>query len=404
MENDIRYRPVLSIVVPTRNRQQYAVFAINNILGIPSDAFELVIQDSSDSMELKDFVSRLKDPRLRYNYTHPPISGVDNFNIAAGLAKGEYICFLGDDDGVNPEIMEAVLWAKRNHIDALTPSLAAQYLWPDIRQKYYGSIFSGRLTIRPFTGAVCKHDAKMGLKNCLKNACQNLVDSVDLPKVYYGIVKKIYMDKVYEKTGKYFPGVSPDISAALAVACCVNHVWTIDYPLFVPGSSALSTAGASAKKSHVGRLQDQPHLPYGCWNNWSDIIPCFYSVQTIWAQSGVHSLEAMGHTDVFKEFNIPYLHALCIVFNPHYYVLTINSLIKALKITNRDLIKGILSFVFSCIYAWGLRAGSLTRRFVPTSKQPNIINISDLNNIEEAVDSLKKHLSVCGIVLNRYIQ
>ena len=94
--------------------------AIQSILEIPDPGLELVVQDNSDSRELESYTSAsVVDRRLRYRYTPPPFSMIDNFNAAVELATGEYLCLIGDDDGVNPEIMEAAHWAQGENVDAI---------------------------------------------------------------------------------------------------------------------------------------------------------------------------------------------------------------------------------------------------------------------------------------------
>ena len=41
------------------------------------------------------------------------------------LATGEFVCVIGDDDGVNPEIIRAVCWAREHKLDAVAPSQCA---------------------------------------------------------------------------------------------------------------------------------------------------------------------------------------------------------------------------------------------------------------------------------------
>ena len=389
--------PILSIIIPTKNRSEYAMSAIKSILNMSSDLFELVVQDNSDNNKLEDHLNKIYlDSRLSYSHTREHLDVIANFNKALSLAKGEYITFIGDDDGVNPEIIEAAMWAKSNDIDALTPYLVADYLWPDLRQKYYGAKFSGGLKIKDFSGLISFPDVENGMIDCAQRGAQNLVNFVGLPKLYYGIVKKDCLEKVRKKTGTYFPGVSPDMSGAMAVASFVRRMCAIDYPLFVPGSSSKSTAGISAEKKHFGRLQDQLHLPHGCWDNWPAIVPAFYAVQTVWAQSAVRALEATGREDILAKFNIPLLHAMCAVFNPYFMAFTIRSYLNSLRKSKKNLLIGILLFSFSYIHVWGWRVESLLSRMFSRFRPSNVIIISNINDINEAVIALSRHLEKTG--------
>lgn len=396
---------LLSIIMPTRNRSEYAVSAINSILKINSDLFELVVQDNSDDDELEKYLCfNVADRRLKYNHARNRLDVIANFNMGLEMSTGEYFTFIGDDDSVNPEILVAVVWAKQQNIDALTPSLVADYMWPDVRQKYYGAKNSGNLRIKPFTGTITFPDVEQGMLNCVRNACQNLVNFVGLPKVYYGIVKRECMEKVREKTGTYFPGVSPDMSGAMAVASYVNRMCTIDYPLFVPGSSAKSTAGISAQKKHHGRLQDQPHLPDGCWNNWPDVVPEFYAVQTVWAQSGWSALKATGRDDILAEFNVPLLHAMCAVFNPQYFTFVLENYYRYIKLSNWSVIWGSFTFIYSYLQPWKLRLISLISRLSNKLLPQRVVVYTNVANIEDAVHQFTDHLVKHKVCIEYFIK
>ena len=124
--------PLLSVVITIRNRQEYAILCVESILRIQDPDLEVVVQDNSDTRELEELLSRnVQDSRLRYSYTPTPLSFIGNFDAAVRLATGEYVCFIGDDDGINPEILEATRWAKDNEIDSLKPASGVHYIWPE---------------------------------------------------------------------------------------------------------------------------------------------------------------------------------------------------------------------------------------------------------------------------------
>src|ERR1039458_3907261 len=102
-----RSKPLLSIIIPTCNRQVYAASAIRCALAIPSDDIEIVVQDCSDDDLLSSLIAPERlDKRLSYRYERPAHM-TENWNRAIGRATGEYVCIIGDDDGVIPEIVQA---------------------------------------------------------------------------------------------------------------------------------------------------------------------------------------------------------------------------------------------------------------------------------------------------------
>ncbi len=386
--------PLLSVVIPTRNRMKYAIPAIRSILRIPSNELELIIQDSSDSDALGVFIqANIGDPRLHYNYSKPPVSGVDNFNIAARFATGEYVSFIGDDDGINPEIMIATQWAKVHDLDAMTPSLCATYYWPDFETRYRGLSHAGRLYLGSFSGAVSFPDMRSEMQKCVHRAGQ---DFVGLPKVYYGIVKRQCLVQINEQTGVYFNGASPDIYSALAVASLAERVCTIDYPLFVPGSSIASTAGDSARGKHIGRLEEIPHLNARVVHEWPEFVPRFYSVETVRAEAAIKALTAMNRNDLVREFNFPLLHAACAVAHIDHLPQILHSLYRSLHLANNGQALGTLHFVWATLVTLGKRAGYVADRLVHPAPLQRATSIAGLTNIEEAVQALSDQLSASG--------
>jgi hypothetical protein len=313
----------------------------------------------------------------------------ENFDLGVSLASGEYVCLIGDDDGVSPQIVEAAQWAKTNDIDALVPEQRAHYGWPDLRQRYYGAAKAGVLEIWPFSGGARFVDPEEELRKCARCAAQNFAY---LPRVYYGIVKRSCMEKVRRQTGTYFPGVSPDLAAAAALASFVHSVCIVDYPLFVPGSSANSNAGLSSLKKHIGRLEDQSQLPKRYVQDWSAFVPKFYSVQTIWAEALVTTLRLTQRADLVSDFNVPLLHAMCIVFNPRYSWLILSNLIRALRAQHQNLVVGVSRFGYEYLRTWGLRARALYNRFPLFRRRREPERVGGLETIEAAVGVLAELL------------
>jgi glycosyltransferase involved in cell wall biosynthesis len=393
--------PLLSIVIPTRNRFDYVRSAIESVLRISSSQLQLAVKDNSDTNRLELWLrNNVSDQRLTYHYSNAQASMSENYDRAMSLASGEYVCLIGDDDGVNPEIIAATRWAKENTLDALVPTSLINYVWPDLHMTTYGAMEAGEVRIRPFTGAVTYPDGEVEMRKCAKDAGQNFHK---LPKAYYGIVRKDCLDQVKAKTGTYFPGISPDMAAALAVANYAKRICHVDYPLFVPGSSAKSNAGLSGMKKHIGWLRDQPHLPATCEKDWSNIVPAFYSVQTIWAEATVNSLQATGRTDILKDFNVPRLFAFCSINYSGYMSTAGYSFYHALRATQRGILVGTLQFAYWFFYLWGSRAKSLVARLIGGSHDTDSYCAKGLQNIDEAVQAVSAHLAKTGLRFNMII-
>jgi hypothetical protein len=386
--------PLLAIVVPTRNRHQYVGSAIRSLLRIPSRDIEFVIEDNSDSNQLEKWIQdNAPDARITYSYSNAPTSQSGNYERSMRGVTADYVAFIGDDDGVNPEIVEAARWAKAQGYDALVPVNRAHFVWPDLHMPAMGAMAAGELRIGPITGKTWEPDPEVELRKCVLDAGQAFHD---LPRAYYGIVRRESMEEVRAKAGAFFPGVSPDLAAAVALANVTRKVCVVDYPLFLPGSSLRSNAGVGGLNRHVGKLAEQPHLGPDCDRNWSAIVPPFFSVQTIWAEAAVEALIAMKREDLLHLFNVPKLYAALVMFHPRFSALTGRRFWRALSRSDRPFATGLFASLV-CFFRLGcLRAYYLLQRLKHHVPDGDTYSRKDVVDIRHAVTELQEYLGRNG--------
>jgi Glycosyltransferases involved in cell wall biogenesis len=305
---------LLSIVIPTRNREKYAMAAMRAILGSAMEDFELVVQDNSDSDVLAQFARQYSDDhRLRYSKIRRTISAVDNFNMGVRQALGTFVSVIGDDDLVNPEIVAACRWAQAVNCDAIiTDRHRALYYWPDFRSADSGDAESASLKIYEFSSRVEWTDPEEELRKCVLTAGISLQR---LPRVYLGVVRRTCLERTYQKVGTSQIGTCPDMFYAVATASHTSRIAVLDYPLVIPGASAPSTAGAVRMREHEGQLESAPHLRGRPNYMWTPLIPRFYSLQTFYAESALLGLRATGREDLIRVFNFPFLYLLSALFH-----------------------------------------------------------------------------------------
>src|SRR4030067_2467972 len=92
-------KPLLSIVIPTRDREEYALSCIRPLLRWKSDETEIIVQDNSCNDSLKKKLSGQIDAE-NIRYIHDPIrtSIIDNCDHAMLRVQGGFVTLLGDDD------------------------------------------------------------------------------------------------------------------------------------------------------------------------------------------------------------------------------------------------------------------------------------------------------------------
>jgi hypothetical protein len=392
--------PLLSIVIATKNRVPYAISAIDSILGIDSTALELVIQDNSDTLDLKHHVEqRPFDPRLKYRYTPPPLSSIGNFNLALELATGEYVSLIGDDDGVNPEVLEAAAWAKSQDIDSLGGSCKVHYLWSGTGapSTLFTKVSGAVLTISEFSGKIVMVDVEKQLQQLVRNGGVYYLD-FQLPKLYHGLVRRACLEEIRRRTGEYLGGLSPDIYAALSVACIAKRVAVTDYPLTIPGACAASTSVTEgAIRTHSKKLEDAPHFRSRGNYHWSEIVPRVYSVETIWADSGIAALTAMGRTDLVNKLNLARLAAFCIYRNKGVARTVIQGLIAGARVRRRSLVMTGVALLWNFLVGPGISfVKRAWNRLMLVFGRRSIDRINDVPNMVETTRTLTAYLRERG--------
>jgi glycosyltransferase involved in cell wall biosynthesis len=312
---------LLSIIIPTHNRSAYAAQTIQALLNTTKD-LEVVVSDTSAVDELSNLLAEhLENPRLKITRPQVPMSAVDNFNHALHFASGRYLCFIGDDDFVLPEIMDIARWAERKSIDAIKLTFPALYYWSDFKHKSRGDYYSATLHVSEFTGKVTSYGAKQSLQEALNHLGMGVME---MPRAYSGIISKDLADRICQKYGKLFGGVSADIYSAALIALESQSCIRIDYPAIVPGASGLSGSGQSASGAHLGGLRDNAYMRAFKDLTWDSLIPEFYSVPTVWSYSFLKAIEKAGLP--LNQVHFGRLYAKCLIFHRGYWRHTVTSI------------------------------------------------------------------------------
>ena len=91
---------LISILLPTRNRQEWLTRAVASIIAQTHEDWELIVLDNSDEPQQIP-----ADPRIRC-YRVPPEKLSRLYDTALRLAQGELCCFIGDDDTFPSQALE----------------------------------------------------------------------------------------------------------------------------------------------------------------------------------------------------------------------------------------------------------------------------------------------------------
>jgi abequosyltransferase len=110
-------KPILSICIPTYNREKYVVDAINSILKQVDDnnfnEIEICISDNCSTDNTENAIKFIKPFNLPiqivYNKNARNLGADNNFLKVVEMASGEYCCFLSSDDAFEDSAINKML-------------------------------------------------------------------------------------------------------------------------------------------------------------------------------------------------------------------------------------------------------------------------------------------------------
>ncbi len=318
---------LLSLVVPTRNRQKFAISLLEGVRGCEAEELEVIVQDNSDDASLQDVIAGLDDPRVRYFYHGERLSTHQNFDFAIDKAQGDYVCAIGDDDGlIIPAALDSLRRAKSVGADALLTEMYS-YSWPGTVHRFWGNIGGLVLSARAFPG-LREHflDPKAELEELFRRGSVGGLGL--LPRVYHGYVARVRLKALKEQCGTYFPGGSPDLANAIALVPFVEKMLFDPSVTLISGHSPPSGGGAGAAGRHHGELEQATHLPPATLRNWDPAIPHFWSGTTIYAQTAMEAANAVGLSSA-RPFNYAKVCVACLIYQPRAYREHIYAALKA---------------------------------------------------------------------------
>jgi glycosyltransferase involved in cell wall biosynthesis len=132
-EDGNRKGPLVSVLMSTYNRPQYVSEAIESVLRQNYSNVELILVRDGGK-PVRDVASKFDDSRLIFIDRDENRGLPYSFNEAISRAKGEYICYLGDDDIFYP-----------NHVGVLVDALEGQ----DEYQVAYSDLYKAHCRIMP---------------------------------------------------------------------------------------------------------------------------------------------------------------------------------------------------------------------------------------------------------------
>jgi glycosyltransferase involved in cell wall biosynthesis len=302
MNNSVNQESVLlSIVIPSKNRQNTCLHAIESALAIDNNDFEIIVQDCSDTDILKSQILEKfgDDSRIKYSFSIDKPDMTTNWNRAYDMATGEYQCGIGDDDSILKEIYDLALWAKKNNLPAIVNASQIIYIWPDFDSHF----FSGTFMVSGKSSSILKKLKDQ--KTILDLICQEPSSLYTrLPMGYHCLISRDQIIKPSRnKNQGLFHGTSLDVYSSVVFTEYYDSYVSIDFPFTIRGASGKS----NSSRFHNKKIQE--HFNEFKNHNFGKICPQTPTLDTTLLESIEKGLTHLGQLEKLDKLNIPMFYA-----------------------------------------------------------------------------------------------
>jgi glycosyltransferase involved in cell wall biosynthesis len=119
MNRDYSPAPLVSVVIPTRNRPDYLREAIASALEQTYSNVEILVRDNASDDETRHVIESFSDSRIKYHRHSVNIGPTRNVIDACRVAEGKYVANLHDDDIWEPDFLAKLVPPLEEHPDAV---------------------------------------------------------------------------------------------------------------------------------------------------------------------------------------------------------------------------------------------------------------------------------------------
>jgi len=110
-------RPLVSVFIPTYNREKYVFESVCSILNQSFKDFELIVVDDGSTDHTRDILASIKDERLKVYFNDKNMGIPYTRNRGIELASGEYFALLDSDDVATVDRLEKQVDFLNKHPD-----------------------------------------------------------------------------------------------------------------------------------------------------------------------------------------------------------------------------------------------------------------------------------------------
>jgi glycosyltransferase involved in cell wall biosynthesis len=247
--------PKFTIIVPTVNRPETLLHTLRTLVDQPGDDYEILVSDDQGPAENLAVVEQFKScNKIRYLRTEQRLGMRGNYEFSVSHATGDYVTILGDDDGFVPNGMNVVRGILRQ-VDSEPEVLfwwPHMYWWPTALVPVKRNML--------YINSNPKNAAFVNPRDFVEelfNNDRNYWKFERLPSIYNGFVHRNLLDRLYQRTGKFFSDEIPDVYSGIANGVLAQSGILIERAISVRGISGKSFGVAFRNKNEGAILRQE---------------------------------------------------------------------------------------------------------------------------------------------------
>lgn len=227
----MRDGPLISLVIPTRERADTLAHTLATALAQRSRDYEVIVSDNASTDHTRETVARINDDRVHYFNTGQRLSMCGNYEFALAQCRGEYVIIIGDDDAVMPGRLDDLI----TKLQVLPEPVI--HMWP---LHIYDWPVDGRPARVAYLAPVIP-PSELDLK-----AKARFVISAggwkyyELPSPYHSAIPRRLLSQIRERTGRVFHSTQPDVFTAMAIPAYADRAVNLGRTVTLNGRSARS--------------------------------------------------------------------------------------------------------------------------------------------------------------------
>jgi glycosyltransferase involved in cell wall biosynthesis len=226
--------PLISVVIPTLRRPDTLHFALQTLVAQDYQYCEFIVQNNGHDPAIEAVVRSCGDERICHFATPEVLPMTDNWEVGLSNARGDIVTFIGDDDGLMPDACSIAAAFFEKHDNDLLSWAPYWYFW----SAYFHPGFRNRLLANvDFNFFAEEVSSRRELSRVF--SYRSTYDR--LPMIYNSFVHRRVLDRARGRLGRYFLGISPDITSGIVNAAISESFMRLSRPLSVTGTSQHST-------------------------------------------------------------------------------------------------------------------------------------------------------------------